>query len=290
MLGFLKRAPDFLILGAQKAGTSSLEFFLGRHPRIRCAHTKEVGFFSRDRMYHQGAAWYARQFPRRLRPGIQLFEATPEYLYYPFVAERIARFNPRLKLIVLLRNPVERAFSAWNMFRQMHADAAIRDQTIKQYIEEANAEAREPILELLGRKEFPDFDACVECELNALRRGTARALEPSFVRRGLYHEQVQRFGQYFPPESLLILESAELKQDRAGAVNRVLAFLGLAAADWPQTALQDQHVRQYDVAMAESTRTALQKFYEEPNARLYSAIGRAFDWDRAPARPASKAD
>jgi Sulfotransferase domain len=288
MLAFLKRQPDFLILGAQKAGTSSLEFFLSQHPRIRCAGKKEVGFFSRDSMYNQGAAWYARQFPPRRRLGLRFFEATPEYLYYPFVAERIARFNPRMKLIVMLRNPVERAFSAWNMFRQMHADAVIRDRTIADYIADANPEAREPILGLLGRKEFPGFDSCVEEEMKLLREGTARELEPSFVRRGLYQEQLERFYEHFPPESIFILESAELKRDRAGAVNRVLAFLGLLPFEWPETALQDQHVRQYDAPMPDLARTALQKFFKEPNARLYSAIGRTFDWDRSPALPGGK--
>jgi hypothetical protein len=290
MFAFLKRQPDFLIVGAQKAGTSSLESFLSQHPRIACANKKEVGFFSRDRIYDRGAAWYARQFPRRRGPGVQLFEATPEYLYYPFVAERIARFNPRMKVIILLRNPVERAFSAWNMFRQMHSSPVVRDGTIKEYLEDANPEAKDPVIELLTRKEFPDFHSCVEAELNAIRTGPAGALEPSFVRRGLYYEQVQRFYEHFPRESILILESAELKRDRTAALTRVLGFLGLPQPDWRQTALRDQHVRQYDSPMDESTRRVLQEFFEQPNARLYEAIGRTFGWDRSRALPSGKSD
>ena len=288
MFAFLKRQPDFLIVGAQKAGTSSLESFLSQHLRIACANKKEVGFFSRDRVYNRGAGWYARQFPHRRRPGVQLFEATPEYLYYPFVAERIARFNPRMKAIILLRNPVERAFSAWNMFRQMHADPVIRDSTIKEYIEDGNPDAKVPVMELLGRKQFPDFHSCVEDEINALRTDTARALEPSFVRRGLYYEQVQRFYQQFSRENILVLESAELKRDRAAALNRVLGFLGLPSEWKQQNALPDQHVSQYDSPMAESTRRVLQEFFEQPNARLYEAIWRAFDWDRSRVRPSGK--
>ncbi len=280
MYNYLRRRPDFLILGAQKAGTSSLEFFLSRHPRIKPAKRKEVGFFSRNRVYSRGAAWYARQFPFRRSPGIRLFEATPAYLYYPFVAERIFQFDPRMKLIILLRNPVERAFSAWNMFRQMHADPAIRDSTIKQYLEDANPEAKDPVLELLGRKQFPDFQSCVQEEINALQTDTPLALEPSFVRRGLYCEQVERFHRSFPRESTLILESGELKRHRAETLNRVLSFLGLPQTDWAQASLQDQHVRQYDRPMAEPTRELLHEFFEQPNARLYTVLGRVFDWDR----------
>jgi hypothetical protein len=280
MFDFLKRRPDFLILGAQKAGTSSLEWFLSQHPRIRCARKKEVGFFSRDRVYSRGAGWYARQFPYRWSPGVQLFEATPGYLYYPFVTERIFQLNPRMKLIIVLRNPVERAFSAWNMFRQIHADPAIRGSTIKEYIEDANPEAKDPVMELLGRKQFPNFHSCVADEINAFRTGPPQALEPSFVRRGLYCEQVERLYRQFPRESILILESAELKKDRLQALNRVLSFLDLPQTDWAQAPLQDKNVRQYDCPMADSTRELLEEFFEEPNARLYSAIGRVFDWDR----------
>ena len=281
MFGFLKRRPDFLIIGAQKAGTSSLESFLGCHPQINCAVRKEVGFFNRDRVYHRGPRWYARQFPWRRNPRVRLFEATPAYVYYPFVAERIFQFDPRMRLILMLRNPVERAFSAWNMFREMHADPVIRDATIRQYLEEANPEAKEPLLAMLGQERFPDFHSCVTNEIHALQTGAPQALEPGFVRRGLYCEQVERFYQQFPRESILILESGELRSRQAETLNRVVSFLGLRQTDWAQAPLQDKNVRPYDSPMAEHTRTLLQEFFEEPNARLYSALGRSFDWDRA---------
>jgi hypothetical protein len=256
-----------------------LEFFLAQHPEIKCARKKEVGFFSRDKVYDLGADWYAKQFPHRDRPGVLLFEATPEYLYNPFVAERIFRFNPEMKLIILLRNPVERAFSAWNMFRQFHADPRIKEATIAEYLEGANPESRNPLLELLGRTEFPDFDSCVKEEINLLQAGKPQALEPSLVRRGLYHEQIQRFYRQFPKENILILESTELKTRRAAALNGVLRFLGLPEADWERTDLQDKHVRQYDAPMSDSVRDMLRKFFEPHNAELYSFLGREFDWD-----------
>jgi len=279
MFDFLKRRPDFLIVGAQKAGTSSLESFLASHPQIGCANKKEVGFFSRDRLYSFGTDWYARQFPYRRRPGVQLFEATPEYLYYPFVPDRIFRFNPRIKLIILLRNPVERAFSAWNMFRQMHAAPSIRDRTIQEYLEDANPEDKAPVLELLYGTRFPDFHSCVVDEIDALRNGKPQALEPSFVRRGLYFQQLERFYRLFPRENILIVESSELKNHRVAVMSRVLNFLGVRQTAREQTLLQDKHVRQYAHSMENVTRKLLLDFFEQPNAKLYSVIGRAFDWD-----------
>ena len=79
MFDFLKRKPDFLIVGAQKSGTTALQSFLNQHPRIKCAERKEVGFFNRDKCYQQGAAWYTRHFPRPSWPGTLLFEATPDF-------------------------------------------------------------------------------------------------------------------------------------------------------------------------------------------------------------------
>jgi len=280
MLDFLKRRPDFLIVGAQKAGTSALGFFLNQHRQIRCARRKEVGFFSRDAFHRQGTDWYARQFPHRLRPGVLLFEATPEYLYYPFVAERILQFHPRIKLIVLLRNPIERAFSAWNMFRQIHSDPAVREATIRDYVAEANPEIKRPLLELLGRPQFPGFDDCVRAEIEVLRADRSPALEPSFVQRGLYAGQIERFGRLFPREHILILDSAELKTDRARCLDQVLRFLGAPQSRWGGTDLRDQHVRPHTSEMEQRTRRLLAEFFAPHNARLHSMLGREFDWDR----------
>ena len=108
---------DFMILGTQKAGTTSLESCLGRHAQINCANEKEARFFNRDRVCSLAAGWHAGPSPFRRSPGVQLLEATPACLQYPFVAERILRFNPQVKLIILPRSPVSRALLAWNMFR-----------------------------------------------------------------------------------------------------------------------------------------------------------------------------
>ena len=102
--------PSFLILGAQKAGTSSLYNYLRQHPSLRLPQKKEMHFF--DLYYMRGLKWYARQFPafvfnRTKKTG----EATPYYLFHPAVAERVATALPNVKLIALLRDPTVRAFA-----------------------------------------------------------------------------------------------------------------------------------------------------------------------------------
>ena len=116
----LRTLPDFLIIGAQKGGTTSLYLYLNEHPNIGGAVIKEVSFF--DKNYHQGLAWYRAQFPTPLRKlytrdvrkqNYIVGEASPGYLIYPHAPERIAKILPRVKLIALLRNPVERAYSQY---------------------------------------------------------------------------------------------------------------------------------------------------------------------------------
>jgi len=136
--------PAFLIIGAQKAGTSALHHYLAQHPNIKRPKKKEIDFFSPEAVkgwcdhpdyallsaaaegdfyqpdfYTRATRWYGCQFPppHELGPGCITYESTPNYLYFPAVAKRIAKYNALIKLIVLVRDPAERAFSAWNMFR-----------------------------------------------------------------------------------------------------------------------------------------------------------------------------
>src|SRR5262245_9795313 len=105
--------PDFLIIGAQKAGTSSLYAYLVQHPQILRASMKEVHYVSTE--YHRGTAWYRQQFPRsskvnnrsrRLNKPVITGEASPYYLFHPHAPQRIAALLPNVKLIVILRDPV----------------------------------------------------------------------------------------------------------------------------------------------------------------------------------------
>lgn len=191
---------QFLIIGVQKAGTTALFDYLRADPDVSPAHSKETHFFD-DNSIDWAAPDYERyhaqfDWDRHGLPG----EATPIYIYWPNCLERIAAYNPMMRLIVLLRDPVERAWSHWKM----------------EY----------------GRgAETKPFSWCI-------RAGRARMLdaEPwgyhrefSYVERGYYGEQLERLFGFFPPERVLLLKSQDLyaKPDEALAATR--RFLGLPA-------------------------------------------------------------
>src|SRR5258708_21787754 len=116
-------APEkvgFIVAGAQKAGTSALDAYLREHPELCLPRQKEVHFFDTNRFFAVEPVDYTRYHSYfNPRPSHRLLgEVTPAYLYWPTAAERIARYNPAMKLIMVLRNPVTRAFSQCNMTRQ----------------------------------------------------------------------------------------------------------------------------------------------------------------------------
>jgi len=113
------KAPSFLIIGAQKCGTTALHSYLSLHPQIAGSNPKELHFFNSDYNYSKGVAYY-ESLLSNLNEKLIKFEASPSYLVNPFAAARIYNYNPAVRLIVLLRNPIERAFSAWNMYKKRY--------------------------------------------------------------------------------------------------------------------------------------------------------------------------
>ena len=194
----------FIVAGVQKAGTTALFDYLGEEPGVAMATTKEVHFFddeARDWADPDYGAYHADFPPADGRPR---GEATPIYLYWPNSLERIAAYNPGIRLIVLLRDPVARAWSHWRMETARGAETqpfawCIRD----------------------GRQRL--FDA----EPWGYHR------EYSYVERGFYGEQVERLLGLFPRDQLLILRAEELWADPGAALAAVRGFLGLAGGAAP---------------------------------------------------------
>jgi hypothetical protein len=247
----LRPLPDFLILGAQKAGTTALYAYLRWHPEITGPSFKEVSFF--DRHYAKGERWYRAHMPVRRRSLVG--EASPSYLFHPLAPERVARLLPDARLIALLRNPVDRAFSHYQ-----HEVA-------------------------LGRERL-SFEAAVDREEERMQGELDRMLrDPSYfslawwnytyVARGRYAEQLERWFASFPREQLLVLFTEELSADTAGTYRGVLDFLGVGARDL------ESYPRIFDrdyPDMSSVTRERLHKEFEDSNHRLASLLGRDLPW------------
>ena len=272
------RGPDFLVVGAEKAGTTALFRYLSRHPRLTSSVVKETYFFSPeafrgwnhnpeypfyDRLKNEAfdpvprrwaRRWYHEQFPvpRPGRFGLR-FEATPGYLYYPLTPRRIHAYRPGMKLIALLRDPVERAYSAWNMFHRI-ADP-----------------------EHVQLRETRDFDHAVREELDQIDRIPLTAGR-DYVRRGLYHAQLRRYLQYFPGRQLHLVHSRDLRDRTKETLEGICQFLGvepMVGDDWPPVT-----VGTYDSEMASETRELLTRFYAPHNEALFNMIGRSFAWQK----------
>lgn len=196
---------DFIIAGVQKGGTTALFDHLRDHPQLQLPDLKEAHFFDDER----GVDWarpdyepYHRLFDFDFDAPQRRGEATPIYVYWPNSLERIARYNPAIRLILLFRDPRLRAWSHWRM-------------------EHARGFETEP------------FAWCI-------REGRARVAQDrdtpgfhrvfSYVERGFYADQLQRVRALFPSEQVLLLRSEDLKDDPAGTVVRVSRFLGVEPA------------------------------------------------------------
>ena len=187
---------DFIVGGVQKAGTTALHDFLAQHPQVALLRDQALHFFDKEEHFATSSPNYEVlhgnfKAPWRWRVA---GEVTADYLYYPRALNRIAQYNPKMKLIISLRNPIERAFSQWNMRREKgqepltFVDALKRDQEI-------------------GIWQRP--------------RGNA------YIARSLYSPQLETVFDLFPREQLLVLKYEELRHDPTPLVNRLFDFIGV---------------------------------------------------------------
>lgn len=195
---------SFLIAGVQKGGTTALFDYLSDYPDIALPDVKELHFFDDDAQdwSRPDYAGYHARFPDRA--GRPCGEATPIYTYWPGSLERIAAYNPAMRLIVVLRDPVQRAWSHWRMEYARGVETQPFAWCIRQ-----------------GRQRLFDADPW----------GHHR--EVSYVERGFYGEQIERLLGLFPRSQLLVLRSDDLRADPAEALARTRGFLSLPAGAAP---------------------------------------------------------
>lgn len=277
--------PHFLIIGAQKAATTSLHRYLVQHPQITAPYLKEVHYFWIDKLYNLGEARYNKRFFAlkrpfsRPQPSYYAFDATPDNLYYPYVAERIYKYNPKLKLVVVLREPVSRAYSAWNMYKQLGKKKLpftnVTDWLTPNYINNKPNNLRKLLYQQEGG--YPSFENIVAVEMEYIKQKTTH-LEPSFIRRGLYAQQLANFYQYFPKEQILVLEHKAIKANLAEQLNALLHFIGLPKYNWAGLNTKARNVHPYDEPIGAGIKQQLQEFYQPYNEQLFNLLGKNYNW------------
>jgi hypothetical protein len=254
--------PGYLIIGAQKCGTSSLHARLAEHPRVLPALVKEVHYF--DRCPERALDWYRAHFPLQTKlegatghsgRAALTGEASPYYLFHPDCPARIHRALPDAKLIVLLRNPADRAYSHYQHVRRrgwepLDFEAAL-DAEPGRLAAEAQARTTETVFQGAAHRRF------------------------SYTARGLYADQLARYLEYFPRTSLLVLESESYSREPARVYSEVLDFLGLEPFEPPRH--DELHGFDYEGQPAH-TRERLLEFFAPHNERLFALLGRRYDW------------
>jgi hypothetical protein len=266
----IRQMPDFLIIGAQKGGTTSLYYYLVEHPAIGQSSTKEVHYF--ENQYQRGLWWYKAHFPTivekyyvesRYKETFITGEASPSYLFHPHAPARAAKLLPDAKLIVLLRNPVDRAYSQFRHnvglgFEKLSFEDAIASQ------EERTKSEKE---KLLAHEYHPSY--------------TYKRY--AYLERGIYADQLESWFKYFPREQILILSSEDFFANPASVYAQTLEFLHVPQR---RIAASEQGYKQYNKSkdtipshMSPEMRRYLIDYYQPPNVRLYELLGRDFAWD-----------
>jgi hypothetical protein len=230
-----RKLPDFLIIGAQRSGTSTLYQYVARHPDVRGAFRKEVHYF--DTYFDRGLDWYRANFPFNGFTG----ESSPSYLVHPDVPARVKAALPEVKLIAILRNPVERAYSAYNR--------NVRRQ----------------------RESRPFAEAIAG----------GSTLEFAYLERGLYAEQIERWLPHFKREQLLVIGAEKFFGDTLPVLGRVFSFLGLTAWSGDAAVkrwIAEKYSYGRYAEMDEATRRKLTEHFRPHNERLYRIVGENFGW------------
>lgn len=254
MLGKLvEPAPTFLGIGAQRAGTSSLHNYLNQNPQILLPRYKEMHYFDGYMQANRPVEWYQLKFcvwgGKRTRDIRAAGEITPEYMYLPDVIERIHQFDPNLKLLVMLRNPADRAISGYSLRQSLNPNGVL------------------PLAESMEREE------------ELIAPGTKQHyLWHGYKARGRYVEQLDRVFQYFPREQVHIERLEDMQSDPNNTLRRITDFLGVEPIDLSSHPIRNKLPKPPNDEVAE-VRAKLITYFEPYNQALAEKYGiRVDDW------------
>jgi hypothetical protein len=246
--------PGFLIIGAKRAGTTSLYEYIVEHPGVvRSRLAKGSHYF--DVRFARGWNWYRSTFPMAIHRRAITGEASPYYLFHPLAPRRIAPALPHARLIAILRDPVDRAYSQYQFERRSGFEELPLEQALDREPERLAGEAERMVSE-------PGYESF------AYRHH-------GYLARGRYAEQLERLYALVSPSRVLLLQSEMLLADPNAVLDRVWRFLGLP----PHTLDRPRRLDSGSYApIPAPIRDRLRTYYEIPNQRLYQLPGVNFRW------------
>jgi hypothetical protein len=257
-----RQLPSFLLVGAQRAGTTSLFRALLSHPLAYGAnYHKGVNYF--DVNYHRGPAWYRGHFPTatalQRRAGLDdrpvTFEASGYYMFHPCAPQRIARDLPGVRLVAMLRDPVERAYSAWKHELARGYETETFERALELEDERLSGQSERMVAD-------PDYQSFSH-------------RHHAYVRRGHYDEQLTRLHRLFGPDRVHVVESELFFTEPEDTYGRLLDFLGLPRV---MPAAFDRWNARPSAPMPASTRRRLEEHFAPHDRALAAMLGREPAW------------
>ena len=255
----IRLLPNFIIVGAVRCGTTSLYYNICEHSCVLPASYDEIGFF--DSNYELGINWYKSMFPTKFKrkkieskTGICITgEDTPFYFWDKKAIERIKKEIPTIKLIVLLRNPIDRAYSNYHLGVRSGSESLSFEDSIKKEI---------TLLEKNNDVESDRIEKFLRFR--------------SYIAKGLYYNQIKNWFEVFSKDQILVLNTENLAKNPHQTLEQVFNFLGLPNEQIKN--LQNRKVANYQ-KMNEDTRQFLRKLYEPHNEKLFKFLKKKFEWD-----------
>jgi hypothetical protein len=257
-----RMVPSFLIVGAQKAGTSSMFQYLNQHPNVLRSIRKDVFYF--DDNFEKGLTWYRSFFPsldekkrseRRLGGEVMTFEGATYYMFHPLAADRIRATLPSTKIVMLLRDPVQRAISHY----KHNVNGGLEELSMREAFE----------------REAGRLDGEAERIISQPGYVSHNHNHLSYLARGRYAEQLARWLKVFPQEQMLVLVADDFFHDPDQGFRTVCRFVGMpeiSLSAYPQVGAQKtEKTDEAAIAFAKA-------HFAAPNEQLFAMLGRRYSW------------
>jgi len=252
--------PDFLVIGVGRSGTTSLYYYLDQHPSIVKSSYDEIGFF--DDNFHLGLSWYRSMFTTIFTKFLiklktkyfMTYEVTPWYVRRPWTARRIKKIFPNIKLIIVLRNPIDRTYSHYHLSTQ-------------------NDEKRD--FKVVIKEDMKNISQWNITEKNDSY--FSNQVQNSKLARGFYYEQIIPWFELFSKEQIMIISSEDLASKTQSTLREIFSFLELPIYDIKNT--EKVNVSKYS-KMDQETRNLLIDFFRPYNEKLFEYLNREFDWNK----------
>ena len=259
--------PNFLIFGGTRSGGTTLQRYIVKHPLVICE--RNIHFF--ENTFTNDLDWYKSHFPtkkykkrveQKNNQRLQIGEQTGTYMYYPGVPKRVREIIPDVKLIAVLRNPIDMIFSRYVHMKNQGLEVSLNfDEVIQTELRRIELIENNPEIKMSN----PFFD---------------NSMIFNYIKHGNYFERFQEWFKYFPREQFLIFTNTELTENPAGFTKKTFEFLGLESGSIPENIDYKKHnVSDYQEKMSSYAKKILEEHFKISNDKMSKLLNKNLEWN-----------